>query len=86
MVRWNGIAANAPLHQDADGRPARNGPAFPELSTVRLTRDVAVKGRILPNGARGTVVAAYSDGIGYEVEFETPFHAVVTLEAGTLSA
>jgi hypothetical protein len=86
MVRWNGIAGNDPLHEDADGRRARTGHAFPELSTVRLTRDVDVKGRILPKGARGTVVAAYSDGIGYEVEFETPFHAVVTLEAGNLSA
>jgi len=33
----------------------------------------------------GTVVAAYSDGMGYEVEFENPFHAVVTLEACDLA-
>jgi hypothetical protein len=84
MVRWNEIAGNDPLHEDADGRRARH--AFPELSTVRLTHDVDVKGRILPKGARGTVVAACSDGIGYEVEFETPFHAVVTLKACNLSA
>ncbi|WP_158258383.1 hypothetical protein [Rhodopila globiformis] len=45
-----------------------------------------MKGRLLPKRARGTVVAAYGDGIGYEVEFETPFHAVVTLEAGNLPA
>jgi hypothetical protein len=32
------------------------------------------------------VVAAYGDGLGYEVEFERPFHAVVTLEAGDLTA
>jgi hypothetical protein len=31
-------------------------------------------------------VAAYDDGVGYEVEFETPFHAVVTLEARDLMA
>lgn len=86
MVRWNEVAGNAPRHQDADGRPEPTGYAFPELSTVRLTHDIEVKGRLLPKGARGTVAAAYSDGIGYEVEFETPFHAVVTLEAGNLSA
>ena len=34
----------------------------------------------------GTVVAAYADGFGYEVEFERPFHAVVTLEVGDLIA
>ncbi len=66
------------------GKSARGG--FAELSVVALTHAVDVAGRSLPAGARGTVVAAYSDGIGYEVEFERPFHAVVTLEAGDLAA
>jgi len=59
---------------------------FAELSSVALIRAVEVEGRVLPEGGRGTVVAAYSDGIGYEVEFESPFHAVATLEAGDLEA
>jgi len=29
-------------------------------------------------------VAAYRDGLGYEVEFDRPFHAVVTLNADDL--
>jgi Domain of unknown function (DUF4926) len=58
---------------------------FAELSVVALTHAIDVEGRSLPEGTRGTVVAAYRDGVGYEVEFEHPFHAVVTLEAGDLS-
>ena len=59
---------------------------FAELSVVALTRAVEVEGQSLPEGALGTVVAAYGDGVGYEVEFERPFHAVVTLQAGDLTA
>ena len=61
-------------------------PPFVELSVVTLTRDVDVDGERLPRGATGVVVAVYADGLGYEVEFEQPFHAVVTLEAGDLNA
>ncbi len=60
--------------------------SFAELSTVALTRPIDIGGRRLPLGARGTVVAAYADTLGYEVEFDHPFHAVVTLEAGDLTA
>jgi hypothetical protein len=56
------------------------------LSSVALIRAVEFEGRILPEGARGTVVAAYSDGTGYEVDFDLPFHAVATLDAGDLRA
>ena len=68
---------------------ARPGPAvrpFAELSVVALARAIDVDGRPMAKGSRGTVVAAYHDGVGYEVEFELPFHAVVTLEAGDLTA
>ena len=65
-------------------RPA--APRFAELSVVALARAVDVDGRSLPAETRGMVVAAYTDGLGYEVEFEHPFHAVVTLEAGDLTA
>jgi len=61
-------------------------PRFAELSVVALAHAVDIDGRSLPEGTRGTVVAAYRDGVGYEVEFERPFHAVVTLEAGDLTA
>ena len=59
---------------------------FAELSLVSLSRAMDIEGRMLPVGTRGTVVAAYEDGIGYEVEIFAPFHAVVTLEAGDLIA
>jgi len=59
---------------------------FDELSVVSFRRSVAVGGRAIPAGTRATVVAAYSDGVGYEVEVFTPFHAVVTVEANDLTA
>ncbi len=57
-------------------------PAIPELSTVALTHSLPEpeSERILPAGATGTVVFAYRDGVGYEVEFDEPFHSVVTVE------
>ncbi len=61
-------------------------PSFAELSVVALTRAVEIEGQSLPEGTSGTVVAASGDGVGYEVEFEHPFHAVVTLQAGDLTA
>ncbi len=61
-------------------------PSFAELSVVALTHAVEIEGQSLPEGTLGTVVAAYGDGVGYEVEFERPFHAVVTLQAGDLTA
>ena len=56
------------------------------FSVVALTRAVEVEGQSLPEGTLGTVVAAYGDSVGYEVEFERPFHAVVALQAGDLTA
>jgi hypothetical protein len=57
-----------------------------ELAVVALTRTIHIDNKPLPAGSKGTVVAAYDDGLGYEVEFEAPFHAVVTLEASDLMA
>ena len=59
---------------------------FDELSDVTLNHAVDFEGRILPAGASGTVVAAYASGQAYEVEFEKPFHAVVTLDAADIHA
>ena len=60
-------------------------PGVAELSEVALTPTVEVEGRSLPEGALETIVTAYGDGVGYEVEFEHPFHAVVMLQAGDLT-
>jgi len=72
----------------ANGPTARASEAarFAELAPVTLKRPIEAEGRRLPAGGRGTVVAAYRDGIGFEVEFFEPFHAVVTLEADDLAA
>lgn len=65
----------------------RSAPAhYAELSVVRLARDLDVEGETLKAGTRGTVVGVYADGAAYEVEFNTPFHAVLTLETADLNA
>jgi hypothetical protein len=80
--------AVAPRTDVAEKRPARGVarklPRFAELSVVSLRHSVGVNGRTLPAGTKGTIVAAYGDGVGYEVEVFEPFHAVVTLEAADL--
>ena len=52
---------------------------------VAIRHPVAVGERTLPTGTKGTVVAAYADGAGYEIEVFEPFHAIVTLEASDLA-
>lgn len=81
MARQNDIAGDKP----ARGVPGRL-PWFSELSVVSLRHSVGVDGRTLPAGTKGTVVAAYRDGVGSEVEVFEPFHAVMTLEATDLMA
>jgi type I restriction enzyme R subunit len=51
-----------------------------ELSRVMLLVNKQVGERELPAGSSGTVVYAYEGGPAYEVEFDAPFHAVVTVE------
>jgi hypothetical protein len=52
------------------------------LQPVRLIRKATVQdGRILPLGSRGTIVYIYLNAPAYEVEFSSPFNAVVTLVA-----
>lgn len=38
----------------------------------------------MPAGARGIVVHVWADGLAYAVEFETPQHAVLTVEEADL--
>lgn len=56
-------------------------PAFDELTEVSLTHAVEVEGFVMRSGTTGVVMAAYTDGLAYEVEFELPRHVVLTLEA-----
>jgi hypothetical protein len=60
--------------------------SIPEFTEVTLKRVVHVLGVHLPVGARGVVMAAYADGLAYEVEFETPKHIVLTLEGADIQA
>jgi hypothetical protein len=61
-------------------------PPFRDFAEVMLKRDVDIHGVHMPSGARGVVMGVYADGLAYEVEFEEPRHAVLTLEAQDLIA
>jgi hypothetical protein len=81
MPRWSNVPGEAPAKEIS-----RERPGFAELSIVSIRHPVLVDGQTLPSGTKGTVVAAYADGVGYEIEVFEPFHAVITLEAGDLAA
>lgn len=59
---------------------------IPELTEITLRRAVDRRGVHMPAGAHGVVMAAYADGLAYEVEFETPKHIVLTLEGTDIQA
>ncbi|HWB50184.1 MAG TPA: hypothetical protein VG651_13820 [Stellaceae bacterium] len=59
---------------------ARQIKFIPELSIVALRHSRVCDGKVLPEGAKGAVVHAYRGGAGYEVEFEEPFHCVMTVD------
>ena len=64
---------------------ARRPPSLAELSVVALAHDIDAGGRTLPKGTRGTVVHNYRGGKAVEVEFDHPFHAVLTLVPSDLT-
>ena len=66
-----------------DAMPARQA-QFAEFSDVILKRAVDVQGEHMPAGAKGTVMGVYADGLGYEVEFFSPRHVVLTIEGEDL--
>lgn len=59
---------------------------IPDFTEVTLKRAVDVQGVHLPAGAHGVVMAAYADGLAYEVEFEAPKHTVLTVEGRDIEA
>jgi hypothetical protein len=57
---------------------------FQDFTQVALLRSVDVQGVHMPKGAHGVVMAAYADGLAYEVEFDEPRHVVLTIESRDL--
>jgi hypothetical protein len=65
--------------------PAAAAGLFQEHSVVTLFSGLELEdGRMLPPGAAGAVVGIWKKGAAYEVEFNEPFHAVVTIPAEAL--
>lgn len=50
-----------------------------ELSVVALAHPIQHEAKELPEGTKGTIVHAWSDGEHYAVEFATPFRCVVSV-------
>lgn len=81
MTRKNLPRASAALQHRRVGTP----PPWPEHSLVRLSSAVETDdGGRLPEGSVGAVVGVWQNGAAYEVEFEKPFSAVVTVAAAQL--
>ncbi len=58
---------------------SKRGEPIAELSIVALRHAREHDGKVLPEGTKGAVVHTYRGGAGYEVEFDEPFHCVVTV-------
>ena len=65
---------------------ARPGTGLVEYAAVVLARDVLAFGGVYKSGTAGVIAHKHADGIGYEVEVETPRFAVLTLMARDLIA
>ena len=75
---------NARLYFSTDG----SMPIEPieELSVVSLKKPLETDEGFIPSGTEGVVVSVYGEGAAYCVEFEQPFHAVVTVECDFIDA
>jgi hypothetical protein len=60
-------------------------PGIKVFDCVRLNAEIQVEGHRLPVGAEGAVVFAHGQGEAFEVEFTSPFHAVVGVPARLLT-
>lgn len=58
--------------------------AYDELSVITTKNDIIRTDGIIPAGSIGTIVHVYAGGKAYEVEFCSPFQAVVTIEPESL--
>lgn len=60
-------------------------PLLPEHSRVRALRDIRDGDESIPAGATGTIVHVVKDGVGYDVEFTSPKHVVISATRSELT-
>jgi hypothetical protein len=58
---------------------------LPEHSRVRAVRDIREGSESVPAGATGTIVHIVKGGIGYDVEFTSPKHVVISANRSELA-
>lgn len=61
-------------------------PEYRAYDVVETRAAVWSDGHLYPSGSECTIVHVHPGGSAFEVEFEAPVPAVVTLEAGDLGA
>lgn len=76
------MAGNRANHRDL----SHSGTPIEELDIVRLLAEVTLDEGRLPIGTLGTAVYRHQNGEAFEVEFLTPFHALLTLRANEVAA
>lgn len=57
---------------------ASEPPALPEHARVRAVKDIHEGDESVPAGATGTVVHVIKGGVGYDVEFTSPKHVIIS--------
>lgn len=89
---WGGLPVSImtpknlqPSLSSGASRRHRTRKVWAEHSLVELASTIKVDAeRSLPKGSVGAVVGVWQEGAAYEVEFNEPFHAVVTVPAPQL--
>ena len=76
-LRLGGLSKPLP---EAGGLGVKRMPRFQDCQVVSLARPLSIEETFMPEGAKGVIMATYADGKAYEVEFDHPIHAVLTVE------
>ena len=65
--------------------PASEPPAISEHARVRAVKDIHEGDESVPAGATGTVVHVIKGGVGYDVEFTSPKHVIISASRSELA-
>lgn len=58
---------------------------IPEHACVRAVKDIREGDKVVPAGATGTVVHVIKGGVGYDVEFKSPKHVIISAARSELA-
>jgi hypothetical protein len=58
--------------------------AFQEHSLVRAAKEIRDGDKIVPRGSSGTIVHIIEGGVGFDVEFTSPEHVIISAHRSEL--